>query len=141
MNGALIENNGPKINGYFDKLTSIKLNDQQKKIVYMSGLQYFVASHDTKRCRVCYANLITLNMDKNSKQYLENINDIIIQKKIDKLAELLEVINSSEDYEKFIEEFLVSEIYKNQGNQKELFKYDNLAKEHLDLYIKETSNI
>lgn len=107
----------------------------------MSGLQYFVASHDTKRCRVCYDNLITLNMDENSKQYLENINDIIIQKKIDKLAELLEVINSSEDYEKFIEEFLVPEIYKNQGNQKESFKYGNLAKEHLNLYIIETSNI
>ena len=114
----------------------------------MSGLQYFVASHDTKRCRVCYDNLITLNMDENSKQYLENINDIIIQKKIDKaevkidkLAELLEVINTSEDNEKFIEEFLVSEIYKNKGNQKESFKYGNLAKEHLDLYIKETTEI
>ena len=62
MNDALIENNGDKVNEYFDKLATIKLNDQQKKIVYMSGLQYFVASHDTKRCKVCYDNLITLNM-------------------------------------------------------------------------------
>lgn len=141
MNGALIENNGLKINEYFDKLTSIKLNDQQKKIVYMSGLQYFVESRNIKRCKVCYDNLVTLNMDENSKQYLENINAIIIQQKIDKLAELLEVINSSEDNEKFIEEFLVSEIYTNKGNQKESLKYGKLAQEHLDLYIKETSNI
>ena len=56
-------------------------------------------------------------------------------------TELLEVINSSEDNEKFIEEFLVSEIYKNKGNQKESLKYGKLAQEHLDLYIKETSNI
>lgn len=52
----------------------------------MSGLQNFVASHYTKSCKVCYDNLITLNMDENSKQYLENINDIITQKKADKLA-------------------------------------------------------
>ena len=62
----------------------------------------------------------------------------IFQQKTD---ELLEIINSSEDSEKFIEEFLVSEIYKNKGNQKESLKYGKLAQEHLDLYIKETSEI
>ena len=135
MNAALIENNNERIIHYFDLLSKLNLNSAQKKAVYMRGLQYFIATQDTAHCKMCYEALKGMEMDESTKQYLDEINDILILKNTDKLNDLLSRIESNSSNEVFIDEFLVAEIYRNMHNDDKFNEYSNKAKQHMEKYI------
>lgn len=139
MNTAIIQNDYNKVISYFDKFDPESLNIDQKKAVYMRGLQYFITNSDSKRCKVCYENLTDIPMDDGTKSYLDRINSILILKKTDLLDTLLEENKSVTEDEQFANEFLIAEIYKNLNNFEKEKEYRNLAKLHMERFINSTS--
>lgn len=135
MNAGLIENNNKHVMHYFDLLSKMNLNTQQKKAVYMRGLQYFIAMQDTKRCEVCYNALKDMEMDESTKLYLDEINDIMILKNNNKLNELLTRIEQDNSDEVFVDEFLVAQIYKNMANTAKTNEFSAKAKQHMENYL------
>lgn len=140
MNTALIENNHKKIITYFDDLAANNIASNQKKSVFMPGLQYFVSVGDSKRCKICIDELKTLNMSEDTKQYLDEINSVIVLKKIDLLDTLLERANDPNNFEVFTDEFLIAEIYNTLKNKKLAEEYLQKAQKHMDEYIQNSAN-
>ena len=61
----------------------------------------------------------------------KRVYNIYVLKNDDDLKDLLEEINDQEDYQKGVNEFLVSLIYQNKGDKENAKKYEDLSKEHL----------
>lgn len=135
FNTALIENNSKKIIEYFDTLDKYNLGQNQKKSLYIPALQYFISIKDIERCKICIKKLETLKMDQETREYLEEINSIIILKKTDLLDVLLERIKCKNPTEIYSDEFLISEIYSNLGNVELSKKYFNLGQKHMDEFF------
>lgn len=78
-------------------------------------------------------------MDSDTKKYLGIINDVMILDKVDSLNELLDEIKDDNSPEVFANEFLISTIYKNLGNEDKEKQYQKLAQDHLNSFIELSS--
>ena len=130
MNAGILQNNNEKATQYFDLLLNCNLKEAENKTVFMRGLQYFVAMADKKRCKICCEELQKLEMDSDTKKYLG---------KVDSLNELLDEIKDDNSPEVFANEFLISTIYKNLGNEDKEKQYQKLAQDHLNSFIELSS--
>lgn len=139
MNAGILQNNNEKATQYFDLLLNCNLKEAENKTVFMRGLQYFVAMADKKRCKICCEELQKLEMDSDTKKYLDRINDVMILDKVDSLNELLDEIKDDNSPEVFANEFLISTIYKNLGNEDKEKQYQKLAQDHLNSFIELSS--
>ena len=136
MNAGILQNRNDKTNYYFDLLLGRNLKESESKTVFMRGLQYFIAIADKKRCKICCEELQKLDMDSDTKKYLDRIYNVMVLDKVDNLNDLLNEVKEDNSPEVFANEFLISTIYKNLGNEEKEKKYHKLAQNHLSTFIK-----
>lgn len=141
MNAGILQNNNEKVNMYFDLLLECNLKEEESKTVFMRGLQYFVAMADKASCKICCENLQKLEMDAETKTYLNRIYDVMVLDKVDSLNDLLDEIKEDNSPEVFANEFLISTIYKHLGNEDKAKQYQKLAQDHLNVFIESSTKI
>lgn len=134
MNAAIMANNGKKFEKSLENLTSKKLNDKQKREVYLNGFNYYIDKNDKKNSQK-YKNLL-LNIsgiDSDLVKYVNRLYDIKVEKKSDCLNELLSELESNEVKNKASHYLLVAEIYKNLNDDSNYKKYIELYQEIMNI--------
>lgn len=134
MNAAIMANNGKKFEKSLENLTSKKLNDKQKREVYLNGFNYYIDKNDKKNSQK-YKNLL-LNIsgiDSDLVKYVNRLYDIKVEKKSDCLKELLSELESNEVKNKASHYLLVAEIYKNLNDDSNYKKYIELYQEIMNI--------
>ncbi|MGN1390754.1 MAG: hypothetical protein ACI4WQ_02090 [Sharpea porci] len=130
LNGALIEQDTKEINSLLKELTDMPLLPNKKQEIAMKGFNYFIGFENKKEAKK-YLKLVNEGPNDRMKVEAKRVYNIYVLKNDDDLKDLLEEINDQEDYQKGVNEFLVSLIYQNKGDKENAKKYEDLSKEHL----------
>ncbi|MCR5067618.1 MAG: hypothetical protein K6A14_06115 [Erysipelotrichaceae bacterium] len=134
LNSYLMRNDGQKATELFDELRSYRLNDAQKLGVAQLGFNYFVSLPDEERATYYHDVINSVAGNGAMKESINTVYEIVIEKKTDRLQHLLEINDSLEEDMRSSNEYLISEIYGNMGDEKNRQKYEKLAKKHLESY-------
>lgn len=134
MNAAIMANNGKKFEKSLEALTSRKLNDKQKREVYLNGFNYYIDKNDKKNSQK-YKNLLlsVSGIDSNLVKYVNRLYDIKVEKKSDSLQELLSELESNEVKNKASHYLLIAEIYKNLNDDSNYKKYIEMYQEIMNI--------
>ncbi len=115
----------------FDSFENKRLSNDAKLTIYTRALGYFITTHDGARCKKCYDVIMDLPNNASVKKSTECVYEIMVEKKTNRLDELLESLKQDTSTQKYVDEFLISEIYTNLNDEENAKKYAELAKEHL----------
>ena len=115
----------------FDSFENKRLSNDAKLTIYTRALGYFITTHDEARCKKCYEIIMNLPNNAPVKKSTTCVYEIMVEKKTNRLNELLESLEHDTSTQKYIDEFLISEIYTNLNDEENAKKYAELAKEHL----------
>ena len=115
----------------FDSFENKRLSNDAKLTIYTRALGYFITTHDGARCKKCYEIIMNLPNNDPVKKSTECVYEIMVEKKTNRLDELLESLKQDTSTQKYVDEFLISEIYTNLNDEENAKKYAELAKEHL----------
>lgn len=131
LNEAFLQKNKKKIDCQFDALLKMKLNEVQKQDVCLNGFNYYLSENNKKRVEIFY------NLSKELKNEVVKNNicisyDILCKDGYKYLDEILEVYKNCSDEEKYINEFLLSIMYKNKGDLEKSSYFEQLANQHKD---------
>ncbi len=120
-----------EVEDLFDSFEHKRLSNDAKLTIYTRALGYFITTHDQNRCKKCYDIIMDLPNNDSVKKSTEVVYEIMVEKKTDRLNELLEELEKDSSTQKYINEFLISEIYTNLNDEENAKKYADLAKEHV----------
>ncbi len=120
-----------EVEDLFDSFEHKRLSNDAKLTIYTRALGYFITTHDQNRCKKCYDIIMDLPNNDSVKKSTEVVYEIMVEKKTDRLNELLEELEKDSSTQKYIDEFLISEIYTNLNDEENAKKYADLAKEHV----------
>ncbi len=120
-----------EVEDLFDSFENKRLSNDAKLTIYTRALGYFITTHDQNRCKKCYDIIMNLPNNDSVKKSTEVVYEIMVEKKTDRLNELLEELEKDSSTQKYIDEFLISEIYTNLNDEENAKKYADLAKEHV----------
>ncbi len=120
-----------EVEDLFDSFEHKRLSNDAKLTIYTRALGYFITTHDQNRCEKCYDIIMDLPNNDSVKKSTEVVYEIMVEKKTDRLNELLEELEKDSSTQKYIDEFLISEIYTNLNDEENAKKYADLAKEHV----------
>ncbi len=120
-----------EVEDLFDSFENKRLSNDAKLTIYTRALGYFITTHDQNRCKKCYDIIMDLPNNDSVKKSTEVVYEIMVEKKTDRLNELLEELEKDSSTQKYIDEFLISEIYTNLNDEENAKKYADLAKEHV----------
>lgn len=128
LNEAMIRNQKEQIEKQFKRLLK-QLTEKQKQIVYMNGFNYYLSENDEKKTKQFYRLVNTLK-EEEIKQSTRISYDIFHEKGYKYLDEVLENYKQCDDEEKYVNEFLLSVMYKNKGDHEKAAYYEELSKQH-----------
>ncbi|MBR5049475.1 MAG: hypothetical protein IKX74_07565 [Erysipelotrichaceae bacterium] len=134
LNSYLMRNDGQKATEAFDQLRSFRLTEAQKLEVAQLGFNYFISLPDEERAGYYHDVINSVSGHDAMKENVNTIYEIIVEKKTDRLQQLLDINESLDEALRSSNEFLISEIYRNMGDEKNSQKYEKLAKQHLEAY-------
>ncbi len=120
-----------EVEDLFDSFENKRLSNDAKLTIYTRALGYFITTHDQNRCKKCYDIIMDLPNNDSVKKSTEVVYEIMVEKKTNRLNELLEELEKDSSTQKYIDEFLISEIYTNLNDEENAKKYADLAKEHV----------
>ncbi len=120
-----------EVEDLFDSFEHKRLSNDAKLTIYTRALGYFITTHDQNRCKKCYDIIMDLPNNDSVKKSTEVVYEIMVEKKTNRLNELLEELEKDSSTQKYIDEFLISEIYTNLNDEENAKKYADLAKEHV----------
>ncbi len=120
-----------EVEDLFDSFETKRLSNDAKLTIYTRALGYFITTHDQNRCKKCYDIIMDLPNNDSVKKSTEVVYEIMVEKKTNRLNELLEELEKDSSTQKYIDEFLISEIYTNLNDEENAKKYADLAKEHV----------
>ena len=132
FNVAIMRNKQNDVQEIFDSFETKRLSNDAKLTIYTRALGYFTTTSDVTRCKKCYDIIMALPKNEQTKTSVQRVYEIMVEKKTDKLNELLDEVNTITGMPKCIDEFLISEIYTNMKDDVNAKKYSELAKEHLE---------
>ena len=135
LNSAIMQNDKELIKKCFDDFDHHHLNRKQKEEVYMKGFNYFIYEKDYDNAKKYLDKVNTLDNEK-IKQEAECIYDIYALKGYKYLDFLLDETEKLDDMYKGVNEFLISLMYKNKGDEAMSQKYSELSKKHMKLLDK-----
>ena len=75
------------------------------------------------------------------KETVARFYDVLIEKKDGMLDALLAEMEGQTEFERYTNEYLVSEIYRNQGDTQQAQLYSGLSKQHKEAYLKAMSSM
>ena len=117
---------------YIDDIEGyMKLNEVQKQDVCLNGFNYYLSENNKKRVEIFY-NLSKELKNKVVKNSICISYDILCKDGYKYLDEILEVYKNCSDEEKYINEFLLSIMYKNKGDLEKSSYFEQLANQHKD---------
>lgn len=135
LNSAIMRNDKEMIAKCFEEFDRHRLNKKQKEEVYMKGFNYFIYEKDYDNAKKYLDKVNTLDNEK-MKQEAECIYDVYALKGYKYLDFLLEETEKLDDIYKGVNEFLISMMYKNKGDDTLSQKYNELSKKHMKLLDK-----
>jgi hypothetical protein len=128
----LLRNDAQKITESFDDLSQRRLNSNQKLAIAQMGFSYFVSQYDQTRSTWCRDVISSLSRDEAVKDNTDMLYEILIEKKADRLDQLLERNETLPTAQRSSNEYLISEIYANLGDEKNRKKYEKMASRDLE---------
>ena len=117
------------IDRQFDTLLDMRLSEHQKQDVYVNGFNYYLSVSDSKRIEKFYKLSKTLK-NEDVKKNVEMSYNILFEKDYKYLDEVLQLYEHCADEEKYINEYLLSVMYKNKGDHDKAAHFEALAKTH-----------
>ena len=138
LNAALVQKKKKESTQLLEEICAMPLTVSQKETYYMKAFNFFVGINDEKNCKK-YLNLINELPNDRIKYEAERVYNIFILKNDKYLKDLLDELETMEDREKGVNEYLISVIYKNKKDTENQKKYEELSKEHFAIVDAETS--
>lgn len=138
LNAALVQKKKKESTQLLEEICAMPLTVSQKETYYMKAFNFFVGINDEKNCKK-YLNLINELPNDRIKYEAERVYNIFILKNDKYLKDLLDELETMEDREKGVNEYLISVIYKNKKDTKNQKKYEDLSKKHFAIVDAETS--
>lgn len=134
MNAAIMENNSSKIEKALSNLIDKKMNDKQKKEVYLNGFNYYIDKNDRANATK-YKNMLAgiSSIDAATKNYVNRLYEIKIEKKADCLNSLLNEVNNGTVNNSASHYLLIAEAYKNIGDNKNYKLYISKYQELMNI--------
>lgn len=131
LNAYILDGNESKITEQFDHLMSARKNKAQSEDITMKAFNYYVGVEDKVKCKEL---IETINTFTNERMVQEaNIMyDVFILKQGNHIDEMLESLETLNDAQKGVNEYLLSVQYENIGDKENAKKYEKLSKKHLN---------
>lgn len=139
LNSAIMRNDSEMIKKCFKAFDGKRLNKKQKEEVYMKGFNYFIYEKDYDNAKIYLDKVNTLD-NENMKQEAECIYDVYALNGYKYLDFLLEQTEKLDDIYKGVNEYLISMMYKNKGDEALSSKYQELSKKHMKLLDEHIKN-
>lgn len=138
LNAALVQKKKKESTQLLEEICAMPLTISQKETYYMKAFNFFVGINDEKNCKK-YLNLINELSNDRIKYEANRVYNIFILKNDKYLKDLLDELETMEDREKGVNEYLISVIYKNKKDTENQKKYEDLSKKHFAIVDAETS--
>lgn len=138
LNAALVQKKKKESTQLLEEICAMPLTVSQRETYYMKAFNFFVGINDEKNCKK-YLKLINELSNDRIKYEANRVYDIFILKNDRYLKELLDELDTMEDREKGVNEYLISVIYKNKKDTENQKKYEELSKEHFAIVDAETN--
>lgn len=138
LNAALVQKKKKESTQLLEEICAMPLTISQKETYYMKAFNFFVGINDEKNCKK-YLNLINELPNDRMKYEANRVYNIFILKNDKYLKDLLDELDTMEDREKGVNEYLISIIYKNKKDTENQKKYEELSKQHFAIVDAETS--
>ena len=126
LNEALLQDDAGKIDKAFDSFT-MNMNKAQKEALYRKGFYYYLGIEDKAKTDQYYEQLKQLNV--KDQHILDVAYDTYIKKGYTYLEETLEQIKDFNDRQKMPYYALLSDMYKNKGEEDKAKEYETLVSE------------
>ena len=126
LNEALLQNDAKKIDKAFDSF-AMNMNKAQKEALYKKGFYYYLSIEDKTKTDRYYEQLKQLNV--NDQHILDVTYDTYIKKGYAYLEETLQQIKDLDDRQKMPYYALLSDMYKNKGEEDKAKEYEKLVSE------------
>ena len=139
LNVLLQGGNERELQATFEDLESMQMNDQARCDLAIRGFYHYLPLLDKKKCRK-YVDIIQETCkDESMKQLVQRFYEVRIEKRDDLLPTLLEELEGMEAAARFNNEYLISEIYQNQGKKAEAKRYLKLSQAHQKEYFSQAA--
>lgn len=129
LNAGMAQGNRKRIDDQFDLLLRMRLNEQQKSIICLNGFNYYLTENDRKKTSRFY-RLVNELKDEQIKRSVRISYDIFVEKGYRYLDEVLASYATCSAEEKYVHEYLLSEMYRNQGDEEQALHFEQLSKAH-----------
>ena len=139
LDEAMIRNNKSDVESCLERLTIAKLSEKDKEKVYSQAFNYYLSCGDEKNCRE-WLNRIEGLQNERLIQETRRTFDIYIEKGYKYLDEMLQETSEMEPSKAYVNEYLISLMYRNRNDKINAGKYEALAKQHLEELNKIISN-
>lgn len=141
LNAAMQKNDHARIKETFQEIEGLNLTSQEKADISLRGFYYFLPKRDGKMCKKYAAGVRESSRDEAMKETVARFYDVLIEKKDGMLDALLAEMEGQTEFERYTNEYLVSEIYRNQGDTQQAQLYSGLSKQHKEAYLKAMSSM
>ena len=134
LNRYLMEGRKGKVIEIYDQFRTRRLNPEQKKQVILGGFDYFIAQEDKERVTYYRDEINKLPSSKENDAIKEEVNilyDVVIDKRTDRLQELLDKNETMDEHLRGVNEYLISAIYTNLGEKEKAKEYEELSRKHM----------
>lgn len=135
INRALMTENESEINNLIEVAIKNKMPNNKLTYLLMGSFNYYISKKNQKQSSMLL-NLIKKHGNAKIIEEAEIMYSIYILKNDNYLEILLDRIEERDVAYRGVDEFLISEIYKNKNEHKLAKKYEDLAKEHLEMLDK-----
>lgn len=135
MNKALITENETEINTLINEAINNKIPNSKLTYLLMGAFNYYISKKNPKQSAI----VLEFIKKYGNAKIIEEANimySIYILKNDDYLETLLERIQERDEIYRGVDEYLISAIYKNKNEHQLSKKYEDLAKEHLEMLDK-----
>ena len=131
LDEAMIRNNRSDIELCLQRLSKATLSEKDREKVYSQAYNYYLSCCDEENCRKWLNKIESLQNDRLIQETRRTF-DIYIQKGDRYLDEMLEETSEMEPPRAYVNEYLISMMYRNRNDKINARKYEALAKQHLE---------
>ncbi len=122
----------------FEHIVKHRLNKKQKQEVYIKGFNYYIALDYKPKAKEFYDLVQTLD-NAQIKRETDRLYDTYILNGYKYLDEMIDELDDVEETYRGPNEYLISLMYKNKGDDAKAKEYLDLAEKHMTMLDKELS--
>ena len=120
----------------FETLVKHRLNKKQKQEVYMKGFNYYISLDIKPKAKEFYDLVKTLDNAQIQRE-TDRLYDTYVLNGYKYLDEMLDELDEVEETYRGPNEYLISLMYKNKGDEEKSKEYIALAEKHMTMLDKE----